>query len=132
MTNAQKANHMRLSGSVNSKLDRLNKADGTHNYEIHVEDGPYGLNVFACKNCKLTLWESYIPTIELDGNSTNDYVCEEPIAMARERAINKRKEYYEERKALGDENPMSYEAFHSKKKYREWLGTCTCDPVHVC
>ena len=123
---------MSLSGSVNSKLDRLNKADGTHNYEIHVEDGPYGLSVFACKNCKLTLWESHIPTIELDGNSTSDYVCEEPIAMARERELNKRKEYLEEQKALGKDDPMPYLQYLKRKKYRERLGTCKCDPVHVC
>ena len=42
------------------------------------------------------------------------------------------KKYYEERKALGDDNPMPYLHYLKRKRYREMLGTCTCDPVHVC
>jgi len=124
MANVRNANHMRLFGSVNSKLDRLNKADETHNYVIHVEDGPWALNVFACTNCKLTVWESQIPAIELDGSSTSDHKCEEPFAMKEERTRNKARE-------MGMSLP-GYFKYVRKKEYRERLGTCKCSPVHVC
>lgn len=42
------------------------------------------------------------------------------------------KKYLEEQKALGKDDPMPYLQYLKRKKYRERLGTCKCDPVHVC
>ena len=43
-----------------------------------------------------------------------------------------KKKYYEEQEALGNDNPLPYLHYLKRKKYREMLGTCSCDPVRVC